>query len=102
MDANRLEQDVYSAAFVLPYIELREISMQILLLLVIIVLIAPWTLLIIIPAYAGFLIISGIVVAVVVVALAVHSYLTREKSPEAVARRAQKIAEEANRRNAQR
>lgn len=76
--------------------------MQIFLLLVIIVLIAPWTLLIIIPAYAGLLIVSGVVIAVVGVALTVHHFMTREKSPEAVARRAQKVAEEANRRNAQR
>lgn len=76
--------------------------MQVFLLLIIIVLIAPWTLLVIIPAYAGLLIISGIVVAVFVIALTIHHFMTREKSPEAVARRAQKIAEEANRRNAQR
>ncbi|MCE7761132.1 hypothetical protein GQL56_00630 [Pseudomonas putida] len=76
--------------------------MQKFLLLGVIVLTAPWTLLFIIPAYAGFLIISGAVTAVVVIALTVHHFMTRERSPEAVARRAQKIAEEANRRNAQR
>jgi len=73
---------------------------QIFQLLLIIVLIAPWTLAVIVPAYFAVLVIGGVVTGVIAIGAAIYLFQTRERSPEAVARRAQKIAEEANRRNA--